>query len=247
MNFIKIVKLDLINILKNPTLLISNTVLPLILIGVLGFATSGLFGAGDVSSYDYYGVTMMIFTALMIAMTVSNTFMEDKVKRGNARIVFAPVSKMEIYLSKVAATFIMGTLSYSALLLIGQYLFHMNFGGQNIGYIMLLISAFSLFGCCLGTMFCCIFKSEEGANAVLQVVVMLLVFFGGIFFPVANLGKFVETVSYLSPVKWMTESAFRIIYDHDFSLFLPVLALVLSGSFVCLLICQILYKPEEYA
>lgn len=246
MNFIKIVKFDFMNILRNPTLVIFNTVFPLILIGVMGFVTKGGYGAGDVSSYDYYGVTMMIFTALFISMTASNTFMEEKVKSGNTRIVYAPVSKTEIYLSKLIATYILGTVSYSVLLLVGQYLFHINFGGKNLLSIILLINVFSFFGCCLGTLFCCIFKSEEAANSVMQILLYLFIFLGGLFFPVASLGKVVETISYLSPVKWVTECAFRIIYDNDFSIYIPTIAVVLFASIVCIIICQIIFKPGEY-
>lgn len=246
MNFLKVVKFDLMNILRNPMLLTMNTIFPLLLTGIMGLVTTGSFGAGDVSSFDYDGVTMIIFTSLLIAMTASNTFMEEKVKKGNARIVFAPVSKTEIYLSKLMSTYMMGTVSYNVIMLACQFILHINLGGSNLPYIMLLINLFVLFGSSLGTMFCCIFKSEEGANAIIPLVVMLFVFFGGLFFPVASLGKVVETLSVLSPVRWVTECAFQIIYDNDFGLFLPVIALVLLGSALCILICHITFKPEEY-
>lgn len=42
--FIKILRQDLSNIFHNPTLIFSNTILPLVLIGVLGFITKSGFG-----------------------------------------------------------------------------------------------------------------------------------------------------------------------------------------------------------
>lgn len=246
MNFIKIVKFDFMNIIRNPSLIIFNTIFPLILIGVMGFVTKGSYGEGFVSSYDYYGVSMMIFTALFIALTATNTFMEEKVKRGNTRITYAPVSKTEIYLSKLISTYILGTISYSAILVIEQYFFHINFGGKNLLYIMLLINILSLFGCSLGTMFCSIFKNEEIANSVMQIPILLFVFFGGSFFPAASLGKTVETISCISPIKWVTQCAFQIIYDNDFSIYLSTITILLFASIVCIMICQIIFKPEEY-
>ena len=246
MNFIKIVKFDFMNIIRNPMLLIVNTVLPLIMIGIMGFVTKNSYTAGTVSSYDYYGVTMMIFTAIMIAITATNTFMEETVKRGNSRIVFAPVSKTEIYLSKLLSTYILATISYSIILILGQFVFNINFGGKNIVYIMLLINIISLFGCAMGTMFCCILKSEEGANSVINIPIMVFVFFGGLFFPVASLGKVVDTISYVSPVRWITECAFKVIYDNDFSIYIPTVIIGLVGSIICILICQITFKPEDY-
>lgn len=246
MNFIKIVKFDFVNILKNPMLVIFNTIFPLMLICVMGFVTSGGYGAGVVSSYDYYGVTMMIFTTLFISLTAVNTFMEEKVKRGNTRIVYAPVSKTEIYMSKVISTYILGAIVYSSIIIVGQYLFHINFGGKNVIYIIILINLFTLFGCAFGIMFCCIFKDEQSAISIMQLALYFFIFFGGLFFPVASLGKIFEIISYVSPVKWITECAFQIIYDNDFSLYLPAVAFSILASIVCIIVCQIIYKPEEY-
>lgn len=246
MNFFKIVKFDFMNIIRNPALLMFNTIFPIILIGIMGFVTKSGYGGGSVSSYDYYGVTMMIFTALFIAMTATNTFMEEKVKGGNARIVYAPVSKTQIYLSKLIATYALGTISYSAILAVGQCVFGINFGGKNIFSIVVLINMLSLFGSSLGTMFCCIFKSEQGANAVMQIALFLFIFFGGLFFPVASLGRAVELISNLSPIKWITECAFRIIYDNNFGIYLPTVAILLFASIICIIICEIIFNPEEY-
>lgn len=247
MKFIKIVTFDFMNIVRNPMLLIVNTLFPLILIGVMGFVMSSVFGGeGSMSFYDYYGIKMIILTALLIAMTASNTFMEEKVKMGNTRIIYAPVSKTSIYLSKLISTYILGTISYSILIFILQYLFHLNFGGKNILYIILLINLLSLFGCSLGTLFCCIFKSEEGANSTMQIPLLFFLFFGGVIFGTHRLGKFVAAVSNLSPIKWVNECAIRIMYDNDFSIYLPVLAFLLIASILCIILCQIIFKPEEY-
>ena len=44
MRLLKILRQDLEKILRNPVLIFSNTILPLILIGVMGFVTKGGFG-----------------------------------------------------------------------------------------------------------------------------------------------------------------------------------------------------------
>lgn len=246
MNFIKIVKFDFINIVKNPTLLIANTVVPIIIIGVMGFVTKSSYNGSRVGSYDYYGVTMMIFTAIMLAMTATNTFMEEKVKRGNTRIIYAPVSKTKIYFSKLLATYILGTICSSIIIILGQYLMHINFGGKNIFYIMLLINALSFLGCCLGTMFCSIFKNEQLANSIMQIPILIFILLGGSFFPVEGLGKTIAKISVISPIRWVTECAFKIIYDNDFSIFIPTLCVILIFSIACIIVCHITFEPEEY-
>jgi len=246
MNFIRIIKFDFMNIIKNPSLLFSNTIFPLILIGVMGFVTRNSFGAGEANSYDYYGVNMMIFMAMLIAMTASNAFMEETVKKGNIRIVYAPVSKIEIYLSKLISTYLFGTVSFSVLLFVEQTFFNINFGGRNIIYIILLINMLLLFGCSLGTLFCCIFKSEEGASGMLQIPVAIFTVLGGVFFNIHRLGRIVDIMCYLTPVKWVQVCAYKIIYDNDFSIYMLVLTILISCSIACIIISQIIFKPEEY-
>ena len=246
MNFLRIVKFDIRNIVKNPMLLIINTIFPLVIVVMIGYLTSGSYRAGAITSYDYYGVTMMIYTALMVSMTVSNTFMEKTVTNGNLRIVYAPVSKTEIYLSKIISTYLFTTVTYSILMCLMQFGFHINFGGENLFFIIVIVNIFTFFSCCFGTMLCCLLKSEESTNTIVQPINQLLAFFGGLFFPVASLGKFMEEVSNFMPTKWITECTFRVIYDYDFSLYLSTIGLLILGSAVCIAVSQITFKPEEY-
>ncbi|MCY9037581.1 ABC transporter permease [Bacillus inaquosorum] len=222
MILLKLITFDFMNILRNPVLMIANTAFPFVLILVMGFVTKNSFGAGGVSSYDYYGVNMMIFAAALIAMTASNTFMEEKVKKANIRIVYAPVSTTSIYLSKLLSTFIFSVLMYSMNVLIAQKIFHLNFGGQHLPYFMLLLYVFLFFGCCFGTMFCCLFKNEEQANGIMQIPIAFFVF------------------------KWVTECSFRLIYDHDFSMLLPVLSGLSLASIICIAVSHVVFKPEGY-
>lgn len=246
MNFFRILKFDFINILKNPSLVVSNTLLPIIMILVMGTITKNRFGVGFASSYEYYGLNMIIFSAALIAMTASNTFMEEKVRKGNTRIVYAPISKFEIYFSKFLSSYLLGLISYTVILIGGQSFFHMNFGGQNIWRIIVLVNSFTMLGCSLGILSCCLFHSEEKANAALQFPIAIFIFFGGVFFAVHRMGGIIIFLSNISPVKWVATSAFRIIYDNDSSLFVPVVLVLMGISLFCIWLCEFAFKPEDY-
>ncbi|PJZ01156.1 ABC transporter permease [Bacillus vallismortis] len=246
MNLLKLITFDFMNIVRNPVLVIANTAFPFVLILVMGFVTKNSFGAGGVSSFDYYAVNMMIFAAALIAMTASNTFMEEKVKKANIRIVYAPVSTSSIYLSKILSTWIFSIIMYSVNVLLAQTVFHLNVGGQNLPYVMLLLYVFLFFGCCFGTMFCCLFKNEEQANGIMQIPIAFFVFFGGVFFGIHRFGDTVNHISLLSPVKWVTECSFRLIYDQDVSMLLPVMTGLLLASIICIAVSHVVCKPEGY-
>ncbi len=127
-----------------------------------------------------------------------------------------------------------------------QFFFHINFGGGRLAYLILLVDLLALFGSAFGTMFCCIFHSEEAANGVMQIFLLLMLFFSGVFFPLDSLGKTIESISFFSPVRWVTECAFQMIYDKSLRLLPPVCAMLLIGSILCTVLSGILYKPEEY-
>nr|WP_243190781.1 hypothetical protein [Clostridium botulinum] len=48
MNLLKVIKIDIINILKNPILVLYNTIYPLVLIGLFGFIANGNYGGEGV-------------------------------------------------------------------------------------------------------------------------------------------------------------------------------------------------------
>lgn len=246
MNLLKVIKIDITNILKNPILVIYNTIYPLILIGVFGFIAKGSYKGEGVTSYDYYGVTMIIFTVLYIALTAANTFMEKKVKKGNARLIYSPTSKTIIFLSKILSTFIFAAVLFTIILLIEKNILGINLGGENFIYVVSMLISFTFLMCSFGALMCCIFKNEEATNKFLSPVSMLFALLGGLFFPVDSLGKTVEKLSYISPVKWISEGIFKIIYDKDFSMFVPTIAICIGISLIFIILCQITFKPEEY-
>lgn len=188
MRLLEILHQDLRNILHNPALILSNTVLPLILIGVIGFVTKGGFGKEFVLSAVCYGVLV-------------------------------PVC---------------------------QYVLGLNMGGSSFIYFVLLLNIFGFFGCCFGTMFCCIFKEEEQANAIMQIPLFISILLGGVVFQVHRFGGIFDKLSLISPVKWVAACSYQIIYDNDLHLLWPVIAGLLTLSFTCIGICQILFKPEDY-
>jgi len=247
MNFFKIVKQDFINILHNPALIISNTMIPLILIGVLGFVTKSNFGTMPISAYDYQGVNMLILSvALLVAITTSNAFMEEKVMRGNMRIAYAPVSKLEMVLSKIVSSYVFVSICYGLLVPFCQYILGLNLGGSNFLWFTLLLNIFAFFGCCFGAMFCCIFRSEEQANSIMQIPLFIFIFLGGVLFRIHRLGNVVNMISNISPVKWVAGCSYQIIYDNDRHLLLPVITGLAALSLLCFLVCGLLFKPEEY-
>lgn len=244
-NLFKIFKMDFMNTAKNPTLFLCNTVFPLIIILIMGFITKGGYGT-KVTSYDYYGVTMTIFFVFNIALTESNTFMEKKIKPGNVRLIYSPTHTSNIFLSKILACSAFAAICYTILMVAEDKIFNIKLGGENFIYVLIVILIFTFFMCCFGAFMCCIFKSEEATNKIVSPVLTVLGIFGGVFFPIDSLGSTVQKLSYISPLKWINDCILKIIYDKDFSMFLPTVIALLLGSAVLTLLCKVIFKPEAY-
>lgn len=244
--FWTIVRRDIAGIVCNPVLLMTNTVAPLLLVVVLGYLTKDYYGAAEITAYDYYGITILIFTVLNVSITAANSFMEQSLKTSNLRVMYAPIPPSYIYLSKITATFLFTFCCNLGMLLLLDRALGVHLGGEHAIYLVAVILVFNLFSSSLGVFFCCLFKSEELANKILSMCNNVLALAGGLFFSLDSFGKTAETVSYFSPVKWVAEGLFRIVYDGDFSLFAPTIAVLFSGFVLLLIGCKRTFKVEDY-
>ena len=244
-SFIVIVKRDIHNLLTNPMLMFYNAVFPFLLIGILGYLSNGSY-QGDANAYDFYGVTMLLYSVLNVTLTASNTFMERGLKNSNLRVLYAPVSPSAVYLSKIVSTFLFTSACFVIQMALSALLLGVNYGGVNAGFLLLLILVFNFFACSLGVMFCCLFKSEEAANKILSLITTVLAIFGGLFFQLDALGGVGAAISAVSPVKWVLDASVHIIWDGSLSPMLPVCGSLAALSAACILGCKRFFRTEDY-
>ncbi len=243
--FSQIFKRDLLNLIFNPMWVFNGTLFPFLLVLILGFLSSGNYGS-SVTSYDYYGVSMMIYEIFNTSIIASNSFMEERIKQGNMRIIYSPLPRASIYISKILATFVFSSVCHIIVILVLNLSLNVNFGGKNVLFVILLLLLFEIFASILGVLFCCIFKSENTANQILSIVINISAVLGGLFFQLGGFGKNVENISYISPVKWIATDIFKVIYDKDFSYFLPTVTILIVLSIAALLLCGKFYRTEDY-
>lgn len=243
--FYKILKIDVVNLCLEPAFVFFSIGFPVAGALILGFLSSGSYG-NTVSSYDYYGVAVLFFGVSNAATFSANSFMEEKIKSANMRIIYSPVPKICIYLSKVAAAFIFCSLSCVISAVILHLLLKVNYGGSLAWgpFVVMLCSVF--FFSAIGVLVCCFFKSESITNQIISPIIALLCLIGGVFFPIEGFGKWVVLASWLSPVKWMLTSCAEIIYDRNFTLFLPTVGILTGLSILAILISSKLFKGEDY-
>lgn len=244
-NFCSIFKMDLANLVKNPVLVNANTLFPLLLILIMGYLTSGSY-ARPADAYNYYAVSFLIFGMLNGAMTASNGFMERDIKRPNLRIIYSPVGSFSIYFSKILSAALFNFICHLLVMAILCPLLHLNFGGRNAGYVLALMLPIEFAGSALGVFFCCIFKNEETTSSLLSTAISILGILGGTFFSLDGLGSVLRTLTRFSPVKWMNDAFFALVFDGNRSVVLPLFLGGIAASLLLTLGCKIFFRTEDY-
>jgi len=240
-----ILRRDFLNIVKNPALLFANTLFPFLLVAIIGGMSGGMFATDAVSAHDYYAVSILVFTALNISIISPNTFMEVSVKKANLRIGYSPVKPWQIYVSKIVSTFVFALLCLGLLSLLFFVLYGVDYGGRFLPFFA-LVGGLSLFASTLGVTMAVLFKDEESANQLLGVLNIVFAFMGGIFFHPRILGETFARASVVSPARWVLEGTFRIIFDDDLGLALPILAVFAGLVILFLAICKKSFRLEDY-
>ncbi|EKQ56765.1 MULTISPECIES: ABC transporter permease [unclassified Clostridium] len=246
MILLKLIKQDFRNLMATPVVVTVCTVYPWLLIGVFGFVFSSLYGGEGVTSYDYYGVTMMMYLIISSITITPNTFMEKKLRQGNIRIAYAPISKVSIYMSKIISSFLFMGISFSINMLIMNYFNIVNFGGRNFKYVLILFMTFLLFTVTIGGAVCVIIKTEELTNMILSNIGSIFALLSGMFFPVDSLGKVVSSIANLSPIKWILDLTFNVIYDNNFQNYSNIIFCLILLSVFSLIVMHVNYKAEDY-
>lgn len=243
--FKRILKMDLVNLLVNPMWWAGTIGLPLFLALIMGFITRGGYG-NTVTSYDYYGIAIIVFGALNNATLGANSFMETRIRKANMRLCIAPIPGFSIYLPKVLASFFFGALCHTLTGLALYVIAGVNFGGSNVVFLWLLLLAVDFFAVSLGVMLCCFLKNEEAVNQILSNLVPIACLLGGAFFPLKGFGTILDVITNISPVTWIHAAAFGAIYDNSLSLLGIVCGVLIALSLLCIVLSAAFFNKEDY-
>lgn len=237
---------DLRSLFNNKPIMIYLIVYPPLLIILMGFVCNSMFSGDVLSAYDYYGVTMIIYLSMATVIILPEMLFGSQVKLANRRIIYTPIARSKVYLSKlIVAT----AVSYS-ILAIYLVLFNItglvNFGDKNIKYLLSLDLALVVFSITLGGALCVLIKREDLATKLLNLLINVLAIISGLFFPMTIFGKKIAQMANWSPIAQVANSFFGLIYDHNLKQWASTIGILLICSSIFLLIIHCLYRPEKF-
>jgi ABC-type multidrug transport system, permease component len=223
--------MDFRGLLKNPVVIFINTIFIFILAFILGSLNSGLY-ADEWTPYRYSLVVLIVYTILNGCTTASNCFLERKVSRANLRVLMSPVGRISFCLSKITASALFNFCCHVIVLFAGLALFHVSIPFANVGWFILTMIPFEFAACSLGVLVCCLLKSEEATSSLLSMVISFLAILGGTFFPLDGMGKFLATLSSLSPLHWLNTSMLKLFFDGNIQMLFPLLLVGITAGLI---------------
>jgi ABC-2 type transport system permease protein len=188
----------------------------------------------------------MVFGIFNAATFSANSFMEERIKKPNMRLIHSPIRPFDIYFSKVLASFVFCSVAYTFVVVVLHLAIGINYGGADAWAPLAIMLAGNFFFSALGVMVCCVLKNEGITNNILSLLFALFSLLGGVFFPVDGFGRAVAAASWASPAKWILAASLRIIYDRDFSMFAPVCGLLVVLSAAAVALCGRFFRGEDY-
>lgn len=239
-----VVKQDFKNLVLNPVWDFYCILFPLLLILILGYLGEEGYG-GAVTSYQYYFVGCSIYCGFNYGTISANAFMEERIKAGNARIIFAPVLQDVLYLSKLIATFFYGCICMMIVWGISLPLLQLTIPSSAYLPLIATMACTILLGCSFGIFLCCLCKKESITNQIQCIIINLMALMGGIFFPMDGFGELFHQLTMLSPMKWLNQLAWQTIakeacYDN-----LRICLIFLCLAALLIWACHKTWKVED--
>lgn len=241
-----IMKQDLINLWKNKPIMMYLLIYPILLIPITGFVFNSIFTGGILNSYDYYGVTMMIYLSMATVIILPEMLFGSSVKYANYRIIYSPIPRYQIYMSKLFVSILLSYLILAFYTIVFNATGFVNYGKSNIGSILLLELFLIIFSITFGGAFCVLINNEDIATKILNLVINIIAITSGLFFPLYIFGKRIADISNMSPIANVLSTFFSIIYDHNFTKMYSTILMLLISSFIFILIIHFKYRPEMF-
>ncbi|HOJ11042.1 MAG TPA: ABC transporter permease [Clostridiales bacterium] len=193
---------------------------------------------------DHYAVVMLTMILMYSSLTgfwsIKN---EQNLKTGN-RLLCARVQKHEILLGKVLGS-IIATLVQAFIVIFFSKFALKAYWGQHIGIVILIIISEAIMAISIGTGIAFAIKNETISIGILNTIIPIMVFLGGGYIPLQVFRKTLLNLSAISPIRWINQSIFRVIYNNDFSLVPLTVTMNFTLAAVFIILSSLLYRKES--
>jgi len=174
---------------------------------------------------------ILVMFTLLVLLTSGGTMLVNERKQGLLRrLASAPVTRAEVVSGKLGGRMILATIQISAALLVGTFLFKMNWG-PDFAMILVVLAAWAVFCASAGLLLGSIANSERQVSGLGVLTANGLAALGGCWWPIEITPQWMQMIQKLTPTGWTMDAMHKLIsFQSGASSVLPQLALLLIAS-----------------
>lgn len=192
---------------------------------------------------DYFAIAVTTMIILYSALTAAQLLDGERKRNTAARLLAAPVTKIEIFAGKIAGLVLVNAILTIVVVLISKYMFQA-YWGENLGLVFLVLFTEILFAVSLGLGFSYVIKGNA-SGTVVMIIIQLAAFLGGSYFPVEEATGIMATLSSLSPLQWSNAALLEMIYADSMSAAFNAMLLNIGFAIVSLGIAITIMRRRE--
>lgn len=221
-----------------------NIIFPIIMILLLGLLSQSSYNKGF-TGFHYYTVVTIPFCTAMGLITAAYAGKDDAYKKTAVRLLFSPVSKKDIVLSRLLSCLVIMSLCNLFVLLFAKLVLGFPIY-WNIIPVFLILSSLSLLVCAIGLFIGLGMKNFILIKNVMNIPLSLFGILSGAFFPIGTLNPLLNAILYISPLTWVNRSIFLYIYDGNPTLLWVTTPVLTAAGLLFSIFAVKSFKKEEY-
>ena len=162
-------------------------------------------------SFTYYTFSILILIILYISGITSISMYNDKSQGTFTRLKISRTNNLTIIASKIILGVIVGILQVIVIYIISNIFMQVNWGEKFIQMLIVLIS-FITFSSVLGISMSMIFDEIKTANSVINILIIVLGFLGGLYIPISLIKSIniINNLCQFTPTYWANISLLSI-------------------------------------
>ncbi len=159
--------------------------------------------SNGIDSFTYYTFSILILIILYISGITSISMYNESFQGTLTRLKISKVNNLTIILSKMILGVVIGILQLIVIYIISTVFLKVNWG-DNLLQIFIVLISFMIFSSVLGISMSMIFDEIKTANSIINTVIIIIGFLGGLYMPISliNSINITNKLSCLTPTYW---------------------------------------------
>ncbi len=173
---------------------------------------------------------LVMFTLLVLLTSGSTMLVVERQQGLLRRLASAPLSRAEVVAGKWGGRMVLAALQVGSAVLIGTFLFHMQWG-PDVGMIALVLAGWAAFCASAGLLLGSLAKTEGQASGLGVLMANLLAALGGCWWPIEVTPEWMQGLARLIPTGWTMDALHKLIsFEAGATAAVPHVAALLTGT-----------------